>query len=75
MYGFDLGGVYFIKTAIMMLESKLNNLSKNTMKYIPVGFIFSFFFLIPILREIFIHFKKNCDSSYLCDVIETVCGI
>jgi len=51
-------------TAIMMLESKLNNLSKNSMKYVPVGFIFSFFLLIPILREISIHFKNNYDSSY-----------
>jgi len=48
----------------MMLESKLNNLSKNSMKYVPVGFIFSFFLLIPILREISIHFKNNYDSSY-----------
>ena len=47
-----------INTAIMMLESKLNNLSKNSMKYIPVGFIFGIFLLIPILREISIHFKK-----------------
>ena len=63
-----------INTAIMMLESKLNNLSKNSMKYIPVGFIFGIFLLIPILREISIHFKKNYDSSYLCDVTEMVCG-
>jgi len=58
----------------MMLESKLNNLSKNSIKYVPVGFIFSFFLLIPILGEISIHFKKNYDSSYLCDVIEKVYG-
>jgi len=58
----------------MMLESKLNNLSKNSMKYVPVGFIFSFFLLIPILREISIHFKNNYDSSYLCDVTDIVCG-
>ena len=50
--------------AVMMLESKLNNLSKNSMKYVPVGFVFSFFLLTPLLREIFIDFKKNCDSNH-----------
>ena len=30
--------------SIMMLESKLNNLSKNSTKYVPVGFVFFFFF-------------------------------
>ena len=45
--------------AVMMLESKLNNLSKNSMKYVPVGFVFSFFLLTPLLREISIHFENT----------------
>ena len=48
---------------VMMLESKLNNLLKNSMKYIPVGFVFSFFFLIPLFCEISIHFENSFDSN------------
>jgi NADH-quinone oxidoreductase subunit J len=48
---------------VMMLESKLNNLLKNNMKYIPVGFVFSFFLLIPLFREISIHFENSFDSD------------
>lgn len=43
--------------SIMMLESKLTNLSKNTMKYFPVGIIFSLVLLTPLLNEINIHFS------------------
>ena len=50
--------------AVMMLESKLNDLSKNSMKYVPVGFVFSFFLLIPLLYEISIHFKNTYSSNY-----------
>ena len=49
--------------AVMMLEYKLNNLSKNSMKYVPVGFVFSFFLLTPLLREISIHFENNYDRN------------
>ena len=38
--------------AVMMLESKFNNLSKNKIKYIPVGLIFSVFLLIPLFISI-----------------------
>jgi NADH-quinone oxidoreductase subunit J len=48
---------------VMMLESKLNNLLKNSMKYIPVGFVFSFFLLTPLFREISIHFESSYDSN------------
>ena len=51
--------------SIMMLESKLNNLSKNSTKYVPVGFVFSLFLLIFFFREISIHFKNNYNSNYL----------
>lgn len=38
--------------AIMMLESKLTNLSKNAVKYFPIGVIFSIVLLLPILDVI-----------------------
>lgn len=50
--------------AIMMLESKLTDLSRNVMKYVPVGFIFGFIFLFPQLREI----KKNFDTNIYYDL-------
>jgi NADH-quinone oxidoreductase subunit J len=53
--------------AIMMLESKFNDLSKNVMKYVPVGFIFGIIFLLPMLNEITNKFKGNSypNSFYL----------
>jgi NADH:ubiquinone oxidoreductase subunit 6 (subunit J) len=42
----------------MMLESKLNNLSKNTMKYIPIGLVFGTLFLVPLLYGISVNFDK-----------------
>lgn len=45
--------------AIMMLESKLSDLSKNVMKYAPIGFIFGIVLLLPELREISSSFDKN----------------
>ena len=53
--------------AIMMLESKFTNLSKNSIKYLPVSFIFGTILLFPLLREISVNFKKNIylDSFYL----------
>ena len=47
--------------AILMLESKLTDLSRNVMKYIPVGFIFGIVFLFPQLRKISKTFNKNID--------------
>jgi NADH-quinone oxidoreductase subunit J len=55
--------------AIMMLESKLINLSKNTIKYFPIGVIFSIFLLLPILNVIDSFFSANSelisDSFYV----------
>jgi len=53
--------------AIMMLESKFHDLSKNTMKYIPVGFVFGIILLLPMLNDILIKFKDNnyYNSFYL----------
>jgi NADH-quinone oxidoreductase subunit J len=45
--------------AIMMLESKLSDLSKNVMKYTPIGFIFGIILLFPQLRAISNNFDKN----------------
>jgi NADH-quinone oxidoreductase subunit J len=45
--------------AIMMLESKLNNLSKNMMKYIPIGFVFGIFLLVPLLFGISANYDQN----------------
>jgi NADH-quinone oxidoreductase subunit J len=49
--------------AIMMLESKLSNLSRNSIKYIPVGFIFGILLLIPLLNEILVFFNGNAYLS------------
>lgn len=45
--------------AIMMLDFKLENLLKNTMKYLPVGFLFGFLILIPFLSQIKNEFQNN----------------
>ena len=50
--------------AIMMLESKLSNLSKNTIKYFPIGILFSIVLLLPILNVVNIFFV---DSSTVSD--------
>lgn len=41
-----------------MLESKLKNLSKNSMKYLPFGIVFGFLFLLPCAQES-IYSRKN----------------
>jgi NADH-quinone oxidoreductase subunit J len=38
--------------SVMMLESKLYNLNRNKIKYIPVGIFFSLLLLFPLLNEI-----------------------
>lgn len=48
--------------AIMMLESKLINLSKNSIKYFPIGIIFSIFLLLPILNVVDTFFIDNSES-------------
>lgn len=52
--------------AIMMLEYKFSNLSKNVMKYLPIGTIFSIVLLLFIIYEISVNFEKNLfDNFYL----------
>jgi NADH-quinone oxidoreductase subunit J len=45
--------------AVMMLESKSINLSRNVMKYVPVAGIFIIFLLLPLLNEIALNFNTN----------------
>lgn len=45
--------------SIMMLESKLNNLIKNSIKYIPIGLFFVGVLLTFLYREISINFEGS----------------
>lgn len=53
--------------AVMMLEAKAINLSKNIMKYIPMGVFLAICFFNPLLNEISLHFNENIflNSFYL----------
>lgn len=54
--------------AIMMLESKLSNLSENTLKYFPIGILFSIVLLLPILNVVntfFVDSSKISNSFYV----------
>lgn len=51
--------------AIMMLETKINNLTKNLMKYLPVGFFFGVFLLFSLLNEISTNFEGNAYAGSL----------
>jgi hypothetical protein len=49
----------------MMLESKLNNLSKNTMKYIPIGLVFGTLFFSTVVVWNISEFRQyHTDSFY-----------
>jgi NADH-quinone oxidoreductase subunit J len=45
--------------AVMMLDAKLQNLTRNLFRYIPVGFLFSLGFLAPVLYQLSLGFEKN----------------
>lgn len=45
--------------AIMMLETKLVNLKRNTIQYFPAGLIFFLFLLIPLFNIINTHFSDS----------------
>jgi NADH-quinone oxidoreductase subunit J len=51
--------------SVMMLESKLQNLSKNTIKYLPVGILFGIFFTWPLISIIQLYFTGNSDDASL----------
>jgi len=44
---------------VMMLDVKITNFKKNILKYIPVGFVLSFVFLIEIVLNIIENFQFN----------------
>lgn len=50
--------VLFLFT-VMMLESKMTNLSKNSKQYLPVGIFFKIFFYTPLLKEVSYTFNSN----------------
>ena len=49
--------------AVMMLESKFNNLSKNKIKYIPIGLVFNFFLFTPLFININLSFIMMRDFN------------
>jgi NADH-quinone oxidoreductase subunit J len=51
--------------AVMLLESKLINLFKNQLKYMPAGFIFSIILLIFFLTNIDSNYIINYNFNYL----------
>lgn len=50
--------------AIMMLETKSNDLSKNAMKYLPVGVFFGFILVFPLILEISSNFSGTSDQNF-----------
>jgi len=38
--------------AVMMLDAKLQNLTRNVFRYLPVGFLFALGFLVPVLYQL-----------------------
>jgi NADH-quinone oxidoreductase subunit J len=56
--------------AIMMLETKFSDLSRNVMKYLPVGGFFGFILLIPLMLEIFSNFNSGTVyNSFYCNQV------
>ncbi len=53
--------------AIMMLETKLSDLSKNVMKSLPVGFFFGFLLLFPLVLEVSNYTKDSISKSVYGD--------
>lgn len=54
--------------AIMMLETKLNDLSKNAMKHLPVGWFFGFILLVPLMLKISSNFDSGMVyNSFYCN--------
>ena len=54
--------------AIMMLESKEVDLSKNVLKYIPIGFVFSFLFVFPLIKTVSVTFESDHSISMITDL-------
>ena len=47
--------------AVMMLDAKLQNLTRNLFRYLPVGFLFVLGFLVPVLFQTF--FKTQATTN------------
>lgn len=45
--------------AVMMLDAKLQNLTRNVFRYLPVGFLFALGFLVPVLYQLFSGVNEN----------------
>jgi NADH-quinone oxidoreductase subunit J len=58
--------------AIMMLETKLVNLKRNTIQYFPVGIIFFLFLIIPIFYTINDHFGDSLvnDNNFYLNIYQ-----
>jgi NADH-quinone oxidoreductase subunit J len=51
--------------SVMMLESKLQNLSKNMVRHLPVGVLFCFFFVWPLISIITVYSNGNSNEALL----------
>lgn len=65
---------------VMMLDVKITNFKKNIWKYIPVGFVLSFIFLIEIVLNILENFQlnpydKSVISNYYLNCYKTLDSI
>ena len=49
--------------AVMMLDAKLQNITRNVLRYLPVGFLFAVAFLIPVLYQLSLGVKGNTSLS------------
>lgn len=50
--------------AVMMLDAKLQNLSRNVFKYLPIGFLFSLGFLVPLIYQFNAQVNKSNESVF-----------
>lgn len=44
---------------VMMLESKLSDVFKNSVKHVVIGPVYGFFLLAPLLNNIFMHYQND----------------
>ena len=49
--------------AVMLLDAKLQNLSRNFFRYLPVGFLFALGFLVPMLYQVSFSISDNSSVS------------
>lgn len=70
--------------SVMMLESKQRNLSKNSIKYMPLSVLFAICFLLPLFYEISLAFSLfielnlfDTNSSYInwYDLIDSISDV